>query len=137
MNGTDQEIMLSVVKDHVYGLIFQNDFLEGHNIIMVYFSVELEGLDVSEKRNVLLATHRNLPDGALTDASIRDHVTLLVRFELLYGVNLLIVTETLRLVYTSIGPRRDEAENAVFRRNCTMSFISFGAVQTHRIMKNT
>lgn len=33
--------MLGIIEDHIDRFILQNDFLEGNNIFMGYFSVEL------------------------------------------------------------------------------------------------
>ena len=41
MYGTYQKVMLGIIEDHIDRFILQNDFLEGNDIFMVYFSVEL------------------------------------------------------------------------------------------------
>lgn len=81
-------------------------------------------------------TYRNLSDGTLANASVGDNIPLLVRLELLYGVDFGILPETLRLVYAPIRSRGYKSENGVFRRHRAAHSIPFYTVHAHRVVLN-
>jgi len=83
---TYQKIMLCIFEDHVYGFVFQDDFLEGDNILVADFPIQLEGDGQSRDYMKWGRTDSNFPDCTLADSCVSDHIPLLVWFKFLNRV---------------------------------------------------
>ena len=128
--------MLCIFKDHVYGFVFQDDFLEGDNILVADFPIQLEGHGQLRGYMNWGRTDRNFPDCTLANSCESNHVPLLVWLEFLDRVQLPVLFQTLRLVYTPIRPRGYKSKNCILGAHRPMAIIAFLAVKEHGILKN-
>ena len=78
-------------------------------------------------------TYGHFSDGALADSRICWHVSLLVGLEFFDGVQPRGVVQTLGLVHASVGSRRDKSLDKVFRLDCALGSLAFGAINGHDI----
>lgn len=131
--STYQKVMFCVFKDHVNGLVLEDDLFESHNIFMVDLLVQLFPSSTSSVHQHIFCTYRNLSDRALTDAGVGYHVALLVRFKFLDRVYLLVFFQTLGFIHASICSRRYEPQNGVFRRNSTVASVPPSAIIVHGV----
>lgn len=75
-----QEIMFSVLKDHINRFVFKNDFGERDDVFVADFSVELAKSDTDKEYCTI--TYCYFPDSTLADTSIGNNVAFFVWFEL-------------------------------------------------------
>jgi hypothetical protein len=123
--------MFCIFKDHINRFVLQYDFLQSHDILMSYFSIQLfnQKCQTSEMDGYREQAHGNLPNSTLANPSIRQDLTLFFRLEFLDRKHLCVsrrrvlgvLTRILavripfsRLINASIGSGRDETMNGVF-----------------------
>lgn len=126
--------MFRILKHHIDGLIFQYNFLEGDNVLVAYFSIELYYVINADNNEQTQYTHSNFTNCALADSSVCRYVSILVRFKFLDGMESGILVLALCFIDPAVSPRRDETKNGVFECDTTMSFIALGTVNSHHIM---
>ncbi len=97
-----EEIVFGVLEDHVDGFVLEDYLCEGDDILMTDLSIQL-GFTVVRKQNFIVhETYRYFPNRTLAYSSVRDDFALLVRFELLYRMELVLAAGGLRLVNTAV-----------------------------------
>lgn len=126
--------MFRILKHHIDGLIFQYNFLEGDNVLVAYFSIELYYVINADNNEQTQYTHSNFTNCALADSSVCRYVSILVRFKFLDGMESGILVLALCFIDPAVSPRRDETKNGVFECDTTMSFVALGTVNSHHIM---
>ena len=126
--------MLRVLKHHIYGFIFQYNFLEGDDVLMAYFPVELHHVDSKPTVRQTQYTYRNFTNRTLADTSVCCYIPIFVGFKFFDGVEFTILVLALCFVDPAIRSRGDETKNGVFECDTTMSFVTLGTVDSHHIV---
>lgn len=127
--------MLCIFEYHVDGFILENDLFQSDNILMRYLLVQLcMQIGVTLYETTEHATHSDLPNGALANPRVRDHIALLVRLELLDSMHSSTFLLADCFVHPAVRSRRYETQDGVLVAHTPTSTVPFRTVEAHGVL---